>query len=94
MEGGIDAFDPKGRETCAMTAPDWTKLAARRPFLTPRAGRGAMDPATRLRKSPMPAILAVVRGGIRRMSGKLFIRDGADALSEPFEPSDLLDPLQ
>jgi hypothetical protein len=29
---------------------------------------GAAEPATRLRKSPMPAILAVVGGGIRRMS--------------------------
>ena len=51
-----------------MTAPDWTEFTARRPFLTPRARRGAMEPATRLRKSPIPAILAVVGGGIRRMS--------------------------
>ena len=51
-----------------MTAPDWTEFTARRPFLTPRARRGTMEPATRLRKSPIPAILAVVGGGIRRMS--------------------------
>ncbi len=51
-----------------MTAPDWTEFAARRPFLTPPARRGAMQPATRLRTSPVPAILAVVGGCIRRMS--------------------------
>src|SRR5271166_2678545 len=41
-----------------MTAPDWTEFTARRPFLTPRARRGAQEPATRFRESPMPAILA------------------------------------
>jgi len=54
-----------------MTAPDPTEFTTRRPFLTPRARRGAMEPATRLRQSPIPAILAVVRGGIRRMSAKI-----------------------
>ena len=42
----------------------------RRPLLTPRARRGAMEPATRLRQSPIPAILAVVGRGIRRMSAE------------------------
>src|SRR5208282_1918238 len=32
------------------------------------ARRGAMEPAIRLRQSAIPAILAVVGGGIRRMS--------------------------
>src|SRR5260370_29207647 len=38
-----------------MTAADWTGLTARRPSLTPRARRGAVDPPTRLRKSLIPA---------------------------------------
>ena len=46
-----------------MTAPDWTEFTAQRPFPAPRARRGAMEPATRLRQSPIPAILAVVGGG-------------------------------
>ena len=47
-----------------MTAPD-----ARRPFLTSRVRRGAMEPATRLRKSSLPAILTVLGGGIRANVG-------------------------
>src|SRR5208283_6049097 len=54
-----------------MTAPDWTKFTARRPFLTPGARRGPMEPATHLGKSPIPAMLVVVRGGIGRMSVKM-----------------------
>jgi hypothetical protein len=48
-----------------MTAPDWTEFATRQPFLTPRARRGAMEPATRVRESPIPIKLAVVGGGVR-----------------------------
>jgi hypothetical protein len=48
-----------------MTATDWTEFTARRPFLTPRARRGTMEPATRLRKSPISAMLAVVGGSVR-----------------------------
>jgi hypothetical protein len=55
------------RRTCSL---DWTE--ARRPILSPRARRGTMEPAKRLRKSPIPTILAVVGGGIRRMSAWRF----------------------
>ena len=50
-----------------MTAPDWTEFTARRPFLTPQARHGTMEPATRLRKSPILALWAFVRGSIRHM---------------------------
>jgi hypothetical protein len=55
------------RRTCS---PDWTE--ARRSFLPPRARRGTMEPATRLRRSPIPARLAIVGGGIRQMSAWRF----------------------
>lgn len=42
-------------------------LKARRSFLPPRARRPPIEPATRLRKSPKPTILAVIGGGVRRM---------------------------
>jgi hypothetical protein len=48
-----------------MTAPDWTELAARQPFRTPRVHRGAMEPAIHLTTSPIPAVLAAVGGAIR-----------------------------
>jgi hypothetical protein len=49
---------------CAMTVPD-----ARRPLLTCRVRRGAMEPTTRLRKSWLPAISTVLGGGIRANVG-------------------------
>jgi hypothetical protein len=48
-----------------MTAPDWTELAARQPFRTPRVHRGAMEPTIHLTTSPIPAVLAAVGGAIR-----------------------------
>ena len=39
-------------------------LEARRPFLPPGARRSPIELAPRLRKSPIPAILAVVGGGM------------------------------
>jgi hypothetical protein len=63
-----------------MTAPDWTELAHATAVPEPRARQGALEPATRLRTSPIPAIVAVVGGGIRRMPVQVYfdtLRDGA-----------------
>ena len=73
VEGGKrDAFELKltGDVRHDGAGLDGVRRATAVPDASSASGRygTGMEPATRLRKSPIPAILAVVGGGIRRMS--------------------------
>jgi len=56
---------------CAMTVPDWAEFPTRLPFLISASGSRRYETGNLPEMFVKPDMLAVVEGGIRRMSAEI-----------------------